>query len=530
MISKALMPLSTVTTGAVIVAIIVGLVLYQFVRKIPPYEVYPKLPKLPIIGSREGEWLSKQRAMWRNSVDVRTATQEAYQFTDQPCILPIIDLGNPIIIPSTEISWYLDEPDSHISTIEHLRDSFQLDWTLTDPRIVEDDRPIHFLLISTKLTREINNLLPLLAGKIPSSLKDTWGTDAENFKELCPMRDLPSLIGSVVNLAFVGAPACYNRDMVDNAIKAAYGLGINSIILRMTPQILRPLIAPLVTVSQRIATWRFFKALGPEVRRRLRDLETNPDSASNYNDFLQWTINAAVRNGDPYMMKPETIMGRVLMLDFLSIHTSTIALSHVLFDLAAGPPAVIEELRTEISTALESHGGQWNKATLGSMPKLDSVFRESQRCSPPATIGSPKVVTAPEGVTTPSGLNLAYGTYLAILAYPVLHDPARFPEPDKFKPFRFAELREDADQKGSKVEKARQAWTATGKTYTTFGTGRHACPGRFFASASLKLFLGHMLINYDIEKLLERPASLSVGMTLLPPFNATIRIKARKGA
>jgi hypothetical protein len=74
-------------------------------------------------------------------------------------------------------------------------------------------------------------------------------------------------------------------------------------------------------------------------------------------------------------------MGPVLLLDFLSIHTSTLALTHVLLDLAANSPSYIEELRAEIETGLQAHDGKWNNRTLWDMPKLDSVFRESQRMS-----------------------------------------------------------------------------------------------------------------------------------------------------
>ncbi|KIM94803.1 hypothetical protein OIDMADRAFT_135336 [Oidiodendron maius Zn] len=506
----------------------IGLILYERLRTKPAFEVRPKLPELPIVGAREGEWFPMLRAMWRNSIDVRTATQAAYLLKDQLCLLPIIDLGRTVIIPSTEINWYLDQPDSDINTRDHLADAFQLHWTLTDPRLVEDDRPIHHQLISTKLTREINNLLPVLAGDIPSSLSDAWGTDTENFKEICLMDDLPHVVGRVVNLAFVGSPTCYNNAMVNNAISFARSLALTAIVLRIMPQTLRPLLAPLVTLPQRMATLRFFNELRPEVNRRMRELFANPGSASNSNDFLQWTIDAAVQSGDPYMMKPDTIMGRVLLLNFLSIHTSTLALTHVLLDLAASSPTVIEELRNEIATAMEAHGGEWSKRTLGDMPKLDSVFRESQRLNPPALIGSPKLVTAPKGVTTPSGIHLHYGTYLAILGYPTLRDPNLYPEPETFKPFRFAKLYEAADKEGLKLEKARLGWAATSKTYSTFGAGRHACPGRFFASTSVKVFLAYMLMNYDIEKMPERPTTPSVGMALLPPLKATIRFKRRK--
>jgi len=52
-----------------------------------------------------------------------------------------------------------------------------------------------------------------------------------------------------------------------------------------------------------------------------------------------------------------------------------------------------------------------------------------------------------------------------------------------------------------------------GPEYILFGTGRHACPGRFFAVNELKAMLAYVLLNYDI-KLVDgnrRPDNIWVG-------------------
>lgn len=53
------------------------------------------------------------------------------------------------------------------------------------------------------------------------------------------------------------------------------------------------------------------------------------------------------------------------------------------------------------------------------------------------TIGSVNLITQCEGLTSPSGVDYSY---LAISEYPVYRDPTTFPEPEVYKPFRFAEL------------------------------------------------------------------------------------------
>lgn len=97
----------------------------------------------------------------------------------------------------------------------------------------------------------------------------------------------------------------------------------------------------------------------------------------------------------------ETIPGlavRMLNINFGSIHTSfvfffpnsrlnatdlqvsrSIFMTHVLFEIALLPPEDVESMRTEIRAALESEGGDWNKASLLKMWKIDSALREVGR-------------------------------------------------------------------------------------------------------------------------------------------------------
>ncbi|KAK7754513.1 hypothetical protein SLS62_003533 [Diatrype stigma] len=521
--------------AALAVALLVVVsILYEVLRPKLPFELGVKYPKnLPVIGARKGDWLPRLQARWRNSQDIRKATEEAYQYKDEPCLMPILDMGNVVILPPTEVAWFQDQPEADLSAHIHQLNAFQLNFTLTDPRLVEDTQPIHQVLINTTLTRETNNLLPDLADEISCAVEDVWGTDTEDFKELCLMDDMPDIVGQVVNRAFVSAPNCHNKTLVNSAVTFARGLGFTSVLLRCIPVVLRPLASLIMTLPQKIGTWRFFRELRPEVHRRIQERYAHQagkleKKVFRQNDFLQWTIEAAAQSGDPYMMKPNTIMGRVLLLNFVSIHTSSFAITHALLDLAANSPEYIEELRDEVVAGLEKNGGRWNKRTLGDMPKLDSVFRESQRMNSIVTVASPKPVCNPAGITTPSGLYLPYGAYIGVLSYPILHDPDLYPDPEIFRPFRFAERREEAGQQGLKMEKARQSWISVTKTYTAFGTGRHACPGRFFAANMLKVMLAYLLLHYDLEKLPQRPRSPTYGVSLVPPLKATLRFRRRK--
>jgi cytochrome P450 len=68
---------------------------------------------------------------------------------------------------------------------------------------------------------------------------------------------------------------------------------------------------------------------------------------------------------------------------------------------------------------------------------------------------------------------------------------------------------------------------STSADYLSFGHGRHACPGRFFAANELKLLLAYMVLNYDIEPLEKRPDGKWVGTVCLPDMKATIKVRRR---
>ena len=54
-------------------------------------------------------------------------------------------------------------------------------------------------------------------------------------------------------------------------------------------------------------------------------------------------------------------------------------------------------------------------------------------------------------------------------------------------------------------------------------------PGRFFVSHEMKMFIAHMVMNYDVEPLAKRPENTWFGPTVLPDMKASIRVRRRAG-
>ena len=89
-----------------------------------------------------------------------------------------------------------------------------------------------------------------------------------------------------------------------------------------------------------------------------------------------------------------------------------------------------------------------------------------------------------------------------------LQDPEIYPNPEKFDGYRFFRLRQEAGNEH------RFQFAAPTPEHFAFGYGKHACPGRFFASNQVKVMLMHLILKCDWrfpDEVKGRPKSLERG-------------------
>lgn len=123
----------------------------------------------------------------------------------------------------------------------------------------------------------------------------------------------------------------------------------------------------------------------------------------------------------------------------------------------------------------------------------------------------PRLVLQP--FTFSNGAYLPPGTVVAIAVQPVHTDDSNYSSPLSFEPFRHLdETRKE--NLGRKVD-----MTATHVDYLSFGNGRHACPGRFFAANQVKLMLAILVTTYDVA------LEASGKQTHRQPASANLRAK-----
>lgn len=91
-------------------------------------------------------------------------------------------------------------------------------------------------------------------------------------------------------------------------------------------------------------------------------------------------------------------------------------------------------------------------------------------------------------------ITLPKGSYIAVAAGPIASSEAVYDSPQSFDGFRFHQMRH-----GPQANPHAHQFVNTGLDNITFGHGRFACPGRFFASNESKIILAMLLLEYEVK-------------------------------
>ncbi|KAG7093467.1 hypothetical protein E1B28_007143 [Marasmius oreades] len=372
-------------------------------------------------------------------------------------------------------------PDEYLSSLEAVVDLISMDYTVGKP--MHHD-PYQVSVVKGSMTRNITVRFSEVRDEIVAA-----------FSELLPPQDawvptkLNPLMAKIIcrasNRFFVGLPLCRNEDYIDLNVGFAMQVAISGQLIGLFPDFIKPIAGKILSPLPRNLK-RANKHLGPLIQERFSQEKEygTTDWPDKPNDLLSWLLDVAT--GSQRTMDDLTM--RVLAVNFGAIHTTLLTLTSTLNYLCRYPQ-YIDILRAEIETVTEEHG--WTKQAMGRMRKFDSFLKEVQRVEPAACFGVLRKVmkdyTFADGTTVPTGVTVG----IPIRA--IQRDDCYYPDGNTFNGLRFYEMRE-----GDGESLKHQMVTPT-SDYFLFGSGRHACPGRFFAVNELKALVAHMLLTYDIK-------------------------------
>ncbi|KAJ5379969.1 uncharacterized protein N7496_002397 [Penicillium cataractarum] len=364
--------------------------------------------------------------------------------------------------------------------------------------------------VRSRLTRSLGKLLGPISEEVTSALRQHW---TDKWHRISLHSTVLPVIAQQSSRVFLGEELCHNADWLRITVNHTVSFFMAVEALRVWPKILRPLAAKFSPMCKnlRAEIEEARRIITPilENRRAQRQAHSKYAASTKPDDLIEWLEETA--DGRSY-----DAAGAQLKISVAAIHTTSDLLTQTLFNIADNP-ALIRDLRRETMSTVGTHG--WKKATLYNMKLMDSVLKETQRLKP-ISIGTMVRVTL-DDVTLSDGLRVPRGTKTLVSCHN-MWDKGVYDNADQFDGYRFYELRKLPGQENS------SQLVSTSPNHFAFGHGLHACPGRFFAAAEVKITLCHILLKYDIRLVGERPNVIEHGVAQYANAWGQIEIKRRE--
>ncbi|KAH9055827.1 cytochrome P450 [Lactarius deliciosus] len=392
-------------------------------------------------------------------------------------------------------------------------ESIQFEYTVD---LLEMDNDYHTDVVRSKLTRNIAVTFDKVHDEIIRSFDSSIPVHSDDWVKVPILETMQRVVCATSNRVFVGPLLCRNQDYVTLNLNFAVNVIKFATIIGMFPKPLKPVVARVLSnlPSQIRQEMEFIRPMVEERFARMEEFGEDWDDKPN--DLLMWLMSES--KGVERSLAG--LARRMLVVNFAAIHSTSITLTNALYRLLSNPEYV-EPLRHDVESAVAEEG--WTKAGMDKMHKVDSFLRETQRLDSLDYLSLFRLALRP--FTFSNGVTIPAGTLIAAPTGAIHRDGENFPNPEEFDGFRFAKLHE---RDGNDVARC-QALSASPDNLT-FGYGRHACPGRFFAVNEVKALLAHVVVTYDIkfEEGQQAPRSLLIGSLRVPgKANAMFRKRQR---
>ncbi|KAG6856475.1 hypothetical protein H0H87_004054 [Tephrocybe sp. NHM501043] len=416
--------------------------------------------------------------------------------------VPFIDHWEVVVTGKKYINELAQARDDDLSVQDAVADVLQTEFTMGPP--IKYDQ-YHVGVIGLTMTRNLaarfDDVYDEIASASDDFIQGKTTDDSEEWVSVPVFEAIGNIITRTSSRLFVGRPLCNNADYLDLARNWAMGVFVGAFFINSLPWILKP---------RRHMKHPGRDALKKTVIERVAlDREFGVNRPDRPNDAISWFYDAASQRYSPDDVVDDIIY-RIMFMNFSAIHTSTNALTNVLYHLAEHPERYLQPLRNEVEDVVARHG--WTKAALREMVKVDSFVHESERMNGISALIMSRKVVNPKGFTFSNGVHLPKDSIVSVANYATHHDDDHYENANTFDGFRFSDIREAAEG----YDTIRHQFVHTTPGYVSFGHGRHSCP----------------VLNYDL-KLSDacngvKPPNSWVSIAIVPDKYAHILFRKRK--
>ncbi|RYP77685.1 hypothetical protein DL771_001053 [Monosporascus sp. 5C6A] len=370
----------------------------------------------------------------------------------------------------------------------------------------------HHSIVQRRLTPRLGLMTPRLEHEIKLACDD-YLPNSRDWVQFQPYKALSKVSARLAAQAIVTPDFSRNPTWLEISVEYTENLFQTIVLARLFPTWMQSFICYFLPSFWKCKKYlrKAKQLLGPRIQELLRANDQGiwkPQPNEDDSNVLNWLVDT-VKGRD---RNPHTIAHVEVLVSLAAVHTTLLRMVNVLYDITEAGPSLAAELQAEIEDVAK-RSNVWDKSSYDSLHKLDSVLSESQRMSPPTTLGMKRMFY--EEYTFQNGLHIPKGTYTAMPIYAIENDPEYTSNPETFDGLRNYRLMleqqaidGDGGDGGDDARKFR--FSTPGRTVLNFGYGRHACPGRHFASLVLKILFVKLLTEYEFKFLpgSKRPRNL----------------------
>ncbi|KAI0479890.1 cytochrome P450 [Xylaria cf. heliscus] len=390
--------------------------------------------------------------------------------------------------------------------------------------IMESD--LHFRVIQNKLTPNLPKYLEMARTEVDYACTyDIPTTDDWNEVDIQPV--IRMMVARITSTVMIGFSASRDQEWLKMIINFPVDMSQVMYTLRRFPPWLHPFIAPILPAKRKLnksyrAALAKLTPLMDKHRQTRMSGNMGTQSATEENDtLLGWMLD----HGNETQTEYEEMSARQILLTLASIHTTSMTVTNILFDLCEYPQW-FSILRAEIEDTVGELGPlgtgpeipQW----LSKLEKMNGFIVETQRFRPPVLLSPQR--EAVEEITFKDGTRIEKGSRISWPAYSLLNSDAITPNPEVFDPLRSYRKRLAAPD-----QRTKHLAGQTDINNLTFGYGKLACPGRVFAVAEVQVILVKILTEFDFKfpQGKSRPGDMFMDEHMVPDPTAKLMMRTR---
>ncbi|KAJ3550202.1 hypothetical protein NM208_g103 [Fusarium decemcellulare] len=455
-----------------------------------------KIIEPPCVGSLH--WLLPKSwtdisSIWRFHTLLAEANAK-YLSSNIPCFVPDFIFGRLLVLPPSYRKWMATQPDDVLDRHTTQREFVlpeDLAWHSKapfDPSLLHG--PAFQKFLASCLEASQDGVLEEIENEIRCVLNDK--TDIWN--ELNMFETVESVVSRIAWNLIVGRPLCRQHSLIRYSKPLYLVILAFSLTVRLFPRFMRWPLLMIFRLPERYLYRRIKCILTPMIRSRMGKI--NEGARGHPGDYLTWAVQherqiGAIQFNDEEIV--DKICSMSIYLVFAITHGPTAVLSQAIICLLHSPrkEEYTAKLLAEMQlVSLQSRAANaeavWTRDSISRLLMLDSTLRETMRLYPTSAVQPVWNVTK-DTTLVASGLpfTLRRGTRVCLPAYTIHTDESLYPNSTLFDPFRFVARK-------TPLHKSNDA-------FLSWGAGRTACPGRQYASQTMKLVLVGFLMNYDFK-------------------------------